>query len=195
MSEPGTFAKPVAGWRAFDEETILRRLETDPANLEFDGDKFVEKNVDILTSRTGGWIGTRFNMHLISEDLLSDFYVLGSDCIYRCWPQRPGMFRKPDVSVIRAARVEGRPRVVTVPPDLAVEVLSPNDVADDVTRKIELYREAGFGPVWVVNLPNRSIDVHAPDGSVTRHRGDDTITAGDALPGFEAKVSDLFPPA
>jgi Uma2 family endonuclease len=80
-----------------------------------------------------------------------------------------------------------------LPADLVVEVLSPNDLAYDVDRNIELYLEAGFGLVWVVNPEMKVVTVHRPDGSVSRLHEKDEITGESALPSFRRKVAEFFP--
>lgn len=96
----------------------------------------------------------------------------------------------------RAAKIDGGSRVMPIPPDLAVEIVPRGGHVADVDRAIQLYRSAGFGPVWVVHLPVRVVEVHHPDGSVERLGANDEIIAGPILPGFRRKVSELFgPPA
>src|SRR5436305_467664 len=56
--------------------------------------------------------------------------VYGSDTGYVCFPGRPKLVRKPDVSFVPAGRLPGgrTPKGhITVAPDLAVEVISPGD--------------------------------------------------------------------
>ena len=185
------FPPPTQG---LDEEAILRRLEVDDRNLEFDGENFLEKYVSVESCYVGLWIA-----HLFLTEALKtgDARVYGSDLIYRCWPETPKMFRKPDVSIVSADRVRAlgvNPRVMLIPADLAVEVISPTNTVDDLTDKIQLYRKAGFGPVWVVHLPVRMVEVHHPDGTVRRLRADDEIAAGPILPGFRRRVGELFGP-
>ena len=42
----------------------------------------------------------------------------------------------------------------SIPPDLAVEVVSPNDTVYDLDEKLEDYRAAGIPLVWVVYPPD-----------------------------------------
>ena len=179
-----------------DEEAILRRLELGDRNLEYDDGIFLEKNVSERSVYVGGWIYFLLMREAIKTGTAR---VYGSELIYRCWPEEPRRFRKPDASVIRAERVAALgpdPRTIRIAPDLAVEVISPTNTVDDLSEKLALYRAADFGPVWVAHLPTKIVDVHNRDGSVTRLRAGDEITAGDILPGFRHKIADLFgPPA
>ena len=77
-------------------------------------------------------------------------------------------------------------------PDLAVEVVSPHDLAYDVDSKVEGYLQAGVRLVWVVNPAARTVRVHRPDGSSATLRPGDQLTGGEVLPGFHCLIRDLF---
>jgi Uma2 family endonuclease len=81
------------------------------------------------------------------------------------------------------------------PPDLAVEVLSPNDRAVEVEDKIQQWLDAGTREVWVINLRRRTLTVHRSDKPPRVLRADDFLDGGDLLPNFRAKVAQLLPPA
>jgi Uma2 family endonuclease len=80
-----------------------------------------------------------------------------------------------------------------VVPDLAVEVISPNDLAEDLLVRIEEYLRGGVRLVWVV-YPKRQL-VHAYE-SLTQIRGltrADELDGGQVLPGFRLPLATLFP--
>lgn len=120
--------------------------------------------------------------------------VYGQDLAYRCHPDKPNWIRKPDVSVIRKERLTeiGNAGMMPIPADLAVEVISPNDLARDVNQKVEEYLAAGFKLVWVVSPETRMVDVYHADGGTARLRADDTIAAEAVLPEFRCRVADFF---
>jgi Uma2 family endonuclease len=123
--------------------------------------------------------------------------IVGSDTGYRCFPNNPLTVRKPDVSFVRAERWEPgflHEGFLTIVPDLAVEVVSLNDLAREVVQKIEEYLAAGFPLIWVVYPECRLVDIYRKDGSVTRLRADAEITGEDVLPGFRCLVASFFPP-
>lgn len=73
--------------------------------------------------------------------------------------------RRPDVAFVSAARWPlDRPVPATgdweVVPDLAVEVISPNDVYEDVLAKVGEYFDHGVRQVWVVSPRERRVDVY-----------------------------------
>ena len=79
--------------------------------------------------------------------------VWPADNGYQCFPHAPGLVRRPDVSFIRRGRLPGDVSPegwVRIPPDLAVEVVSPNDSAEELEEKLDDYRKAGVPLVWVI---------------------------------------------
>jgi Uma2 family endonuclease len=78
------------------------------------------------------------------------------------------------------------------PPDLAVEVLSPSDQADDMRIKIANYLAAGT-VVWVVEPEAKTVEVYTPGQKAEIFRLDDTVDGGGVLPGFTLAVKDMFP--
>ena len=81
---------------------------------------------------------------------------------------------------------------IRIPPDLAVEVVSPNDLADHMDFKVEEYLEAGVSLVWVISPNAETVTVHRADGSVTKLHNTDELSGETLLSGFRCKVSDLF---
>jgi Uma2 family endonuclease len=122
-------------------------------------------------------------------------WVFGADGGYRCF--RGGLtVRIPDVSVVLRERLpvesigEGW---LTIAPDIAVEVVSPNDRFNDVEGKIVDYLAAGTRLVWVVNPERRWVSVHRNNGTTNRLLEGDELTGEEVLPGFRVRVGDLFP--
>jgi Uma2 family endonuclease len=125
--------------------------------------------------------------------------VAGSEASYQCFPNNPNRVRRPAVSFIRIGRLtageepEGHCRIA---PDLAVEVVSPNDLYSEVEEKVVEYLGAGVRLVWVINPPTRTVRVHRADGTGADLGALDELDGEDVLPGFHCKIEDLFrPPA
>ncbi len=78
-----------------------------------------------------------------------------------------------------------------VAPDLAVEVISPGNNADDIHTKVLELLAAGAQIVCVVYPLTQTMVVHTVEGSKTLTL-DDTFYGGDVLPGFELKVAEIF---
>lgn len=122
--------------------------------------------------------------------------VRGAHGSYQIFPDDPGKVRAPDVSFIRRGRepagpAKGHSRVV---PDLVAEVISPNDLAEDLESKTEDYLRAGIPRIWVVNPVTQTVRVIRGDGSGTYLRVGDTLEGEDILPGFRLALADLFQP-
>ena len=83
-------------------------------------------------------------------------------------------------------------RLVDVPPDLAVEVISPSNQAADIQLKVLQLLNAGTSLVWVVYPDNKIVFVHSASGPKTLYEND-TLSGGDVLPGFEIRVGEIFP--
>lgn len=121
----------------------------------------------------------------------------GADFGLQIFVLQPGRVVKPDGCYLSAARLpSGLPANgwCRVAPDLAFEVVSPNDRAEDVEAKVRDFLAAGVLLVWVVYPATRSVTVHHPDGTAISLAGDARLTGEDILPGFATKVSELFPP-
>ena len=75
----------------------------------------------------------------------------------------PTRFRVPDVCVV----LGGKPKeqVITRPPFLCIEVLSPDDRVSETQQQIDDYLEFGVRYVWVMDPATRRAYVHAADGS------------------------------
>jgi Uma2 family endonuclease len=106
----------------------------------------------------------------------------------------PDTVRGPDVAFYSKERCPQIPEgYFEVPPDLAVEVLSPGDSYPRVLRKVNHYLECGVRVVWVVDPVARAVAVHLP-GEVPRTLEEsDTLTGNSALPNFSCRAADLFP--
>ena len=79
-----------------------------------------------------------------------------------------------------------------VVPDLAVEVISPHDLAVEVLEKVDDYFRAGVRLVWVMYPRHRRVFVHTTPKSITVLDASDTLDGGDVLPGFQIHLTDLF---
>ena len=106
----------------------------------------------------------------------------------------PDHVRAPDVAFVRRERIEAIGRQTGYwpeAPDLAIEVISPNDRYADVKEKVADWLAAGTRMVVVVNPRNRTVNVHTPDNTVTLTMGD-TLHGGDVVPGWQMPVADIF---
>ncbi len=113
-------------------------------------------------------------------------YVLAND---------PDILRIPDVSFIARERIPkgGLPQgYCPIPPDLAVEIVSPGDAATELRKKVREYLDAGVKLVWVLWPEERAVTVY-PAGAAPQELGpEDELSGGGVLPGFGVQVARLF---
>lgn len=103
--------------------------------------------------------------------------------------------RIPDVAFVIAERIptDGMPEgVVDFPPDLAVEIISPNDIHDKVSEKVLEYLEAGVRQVWLVSQKLRSITIFRSLTDVQVFTEDSELVSEDLLPGFRCSLKEIF---
>jgi Uma2 family endonuclease len=153
-----------------------------------------ESRVSILSSWVGGQIFGRIYNFCEGRQ---HGWCFPADGGLQCFPDRPKTVRKPDVSFVKRERL-GVDQIgegwLTLVPDLIVEVISPNDLAEEVEEKIEMFHKAGVPLIWVVSPTARNVRVLRSDGSTAVLREGDTISGEDVLPGFVCPVSSIFLP-
>lgn len=146
------------------------------------------------------WIGLELNYRI--RDYLQTNPIgqtFGPTASFQCFRHDRKQVRKPDGSFIAAGRLQGS-RIpkghIRIAPDLAIEVISPNDSYYVVDAKVHEYLDAGVRLVWVVNPDNRTIKVFRHDDPrPVELTVNDRVDGGDVLPGFSCPVVELFPPA
>jgi Uma2 family endonuclease len=111
-----------------------------------------------------------------------------------------GRNRKPDVAFVSSERWPAdRPQPVgdnawDVVPDLAVEVVSPTDFAEDVWDKVFEYFQAGVRLVWVISPKHRFAHVYESPTRLRLITESDALDGGEVLPGFRLPLARLFDP-
>lgn len=107
----------------------------------------------------------------------------------------PDTLRGPDLAFVGRERFEAVGDVTTAfpgAPDLAVEVLSPNDRPGDVHAKVADYLAAGTRLVWIVDPEARSVLVYPPLLAPRVLQASDVLDGGEVLPGFSVQVDELL---
>jgi Uma2 family endonuclease len=185
IANPGTLFTP-------DD---LLRME-DAVNYELVDGKLVERHMGMESSEIA--LRIAFLLALFLRDRRTG-RLFGADASYQCFPAALTKIRKPDVSFIPSDRIPGGKLPAghcPIAPGLAVEVVSPGDLAYEVEEKVAEYLEAGVPLVWIVNPPTRTVRVRRPKtsnrGPVAELSGEDLISGEDVLPGFSCKVSEFF---
>ena len=107
----------------------------------------------------------------------------------------PDTVRAPDIAFITRERIEQtgvykgfRPGA----PDLAVEVLSPGDTAEEVEEKTAEWLAAGARAVWIVSPKRRTVTVYRSLKNIELLTEQDELDGGDVVPGFRCRVAEIF---
>jgi Uma2 family endonuclease len=104
----------------------------------------------------------------------------------------PRIVRQPDVAVGLGRWDAPEDGWYQGAPDIAVEVLSPGNTAEDIELKISQYLAAGAKLVWIVSPKAKHVRIYRADGTHTLLRETDSLTGEAVLPGFSLSLSDLF---
>ncbi len=99
--------------------------------------------------------------------------------------------RLPDISFISGKRASVEHGSVRQMPDLAVELMSPDDTLEEAKDKAHYYLLNGSQKVWLLDWKKKQIWVCTADDEVVPNEGD-TLDGGDVLPGFKLAVADIF---
>ncbi len=109
--------------------------------------------------------------------------------------RNPDTVRAPDVGFVRRERMEETGLVDGYwpgPPDLAVEVISPNDLYTEVAEKVEEWLKAGTRMVVVVDPRRRVATVHRPGREAVTLAEGEILDGDDVVQGWRMEVGDIF---
>ena len=109
--------------------------------------------------------------------------------------RNPDVVRGADIGFVQASRIpEGRLPVKfwEGAPDLAVEVVSPDDTVNEVEEKVGDYLDSGTRLVWVVNPRRKTVTVHRPGAQPVILRVGDALDGAGVVPGFRTDVAAIF---
>jgi len=107
----------------------------------------------------------------------------------------PDTVRAPDVAFVSRERMpqSGVPAGYWPgPPDLAIEVVSPNDRRSQVEGKALHWLAAGTRAVVVLDPPLRTATVYRARNDIRVLTAEERLDLDDVVPGWSAGVSELF---
>ncbi len=142
-----------------------------------------------IASRLQNSLGPYVQVNALGTTVPEMLFVLDAD---------ERLKRRPDVAFVSAERwpLDRRPPREgdwPVVPDLAVEVVSPNDVMTDVLAKVGEYFERGVRQVWVVVPAERQVYVYDSRDAV-RIVAEPAALETPLVPGWRLPVATLFGP-
>jgi Uma2 family endonuclease len=109
--------------------------------------------------------------------------------------RNPDTVRGADIGFVAAQRVSASGRTAGFwegAPDLAVEVLSPDDTIKEAEEKVDDYLDGGCRMVWVVNPKRRTVTIYRPNSAPAIVGDTQELDGQDIVPGFRCRVSEIF---
>jgi Uma2 family endonuclease len=169
----------------------LARMPTDEPWELWEGELRKVPGAGGVASGLAHWIGVLLSLFVRPRNL---GWVTGADGTYIIL-RDPQTILVPDAAFVRWDRLPGRvvpAGYIPVPPDLAVEVISPSDEPGDIVKKRELYRKAGVPLVWWVDPKRRTVAVYRQGQLVAELGEADELDGEDILSGFRLPVAEIF---
>ncbi len=167
--------------------TLEEFLESDLEGYEYVEGELIPK---MPTSLKHGKIISKLLLRLLPhvyENELGDVYP--ADTGFRVGER----LLVPDVAFVSKARIpEDADKASPIPPDLAVEVVSPTDVLNRIVEKAFAYLAAGTQLVWVVEPKSKTVMVYRSETDIKLLTRNDTLTGEDVVEGFSCPVVELF---
>jgi Uma2 family endonuclease len=136
-------------------------------------------------------IGTYLNLFVLKHKL-GEAYAAETGFILK---RNPDTVRAPDVAFVtaeRAARQSQETGFFEGAPDLAVEVISPSEMMDEIENKLFDYLNAGTQVVWLVFPRTQSITAYRSLTDIRTYSVEDAIDCAELLPGFTLAVKEIF---
>jgi Uma2 family endonuclease len=174
-------------------------LTTEPQSVEPDGfyevvdGKVVEKP---LMSAFESWLADELVRLVNLFDPTSRFGRVHQEMLFLIDRERT-LKRQPDVAFVSAERWPTHRRAPKangwdVIPDLAVEIVSPSNSANEIMAKRLEYFQAGVRLVWIVYPEYSEVHVYDSPHSVRILKRGDDLDGGAVLPGFRLSLSEWF---
>ena len=167
--------------------TLEEFLESDLEGYEYVNGELIPRMPTSLKHGTISLkLGSRLLLH-VDENQLGDVYPASTG--FRVGER----MLIPDVAFVSIARIpEDTDKASPIPPDLAVEVVSPTDMLNRIVEKAFAYLEAGTQLVWVVEPKSKTVTVYRSETDIKLLTRNDTLTGEDVVEGFACSVAELF---
>jgi Uma2 family endonuclease len=171
-------------------------METDEALYELvDGQRVEMPPMSIRAVMVASKLGAELNTFVKGSNLGQIF----PEMLFRIpVTEDTSRERRPDIAFVSYKRwPAGSPEdpdanAWEVVPDLAIEVISPTDRAEEQREKVLEYFRAGVGSVWVVYPKLCLIDVYESPTRVQVLTEADTLQGDPILPGFQLPLAGFF---
>ena len=140
-----------------------------------------------IAAQIGGCLGA-----FVATNGLGGTYAAGTGFII---DTAPDTVRAPDVSFVARERAEATAEergFFPGAPDLAVEVISPNDRYNEVEEKVSDWLRAGTQMVVVIDPYQRTATVYRAPDDIRVLTERDVLDGGDVVSGWKMPLGDVF---
>jgi Uma2 family endonuclease len=174
------------------ERDLQIMVERDKRLVELIDGTLVEKPVGYLESLIASWLIKELGNFVDDRNL---GYVSGEAGMIR---MISGRVRLPDVAFVSVSDLPNgelpRQPIPTLPPTLAVEILSETNTKLEIRQKLKEYFESGSRLAWIIDPQTRTVAVYdrfseTPAQSLQET---DALDGRDVLPGFSLPIAKLF---
>jgi len=100
--------------------------------------------------------------------------------------------RIPDISFLTVEQIEAARKNEKQTSIFAIEILSPNEILQDIEEKIQDYFDAGTKLVWYISPKQEQIYTYTSPTEVKILKGEDVCSATPVLSDFSFSVKDMF---
>lgn len=107
----------------------------------------------------------------------------------------PDTVRAPDIAFVSSQRLQGlgsETGYFPGAPDLAIEIISPNDRHNEVEEKVEDWLAHGARMVVTVNPRTRTATVYRSLDNIRMIRGEGRLEGEDVVPGWVLPLAEVF---
>lgn len=173
-------------------EDVLRLADAGQCFELVDGELVEMSPTSFLHGEIENLVGRRFGDDVERRNLGK---VVTGEVLFQL-DRSAAISRAADVAFVRRDRLPRQRNVSGAfegAPDLAVEIVSPSNTAEQLQRKIRDWLTYGAVAVLVMFPSIPSVVLWRANGAVEL-QGDDLLDLDPALPGFRCPVRDLFPP-
>jgi len=179
---------PVPGMATVDD--VIRHLDASDKRLyELVDGTLVEKAMGFQESIIGVYISTRIRVHVELDQL---GIVAGADGPFLL---TAGRIRFPDVSFVPWSAIPDDAcieKLSSLPPVLAIEVLSESNTRAEIDRKLEDYFAAACRLAWVIDPKTETARVYTSAAKFEVFNADTSLDGGTVLPGFLLSLKAVF---
>jgi Uma2 family endonuclease len=139
-----------------------------------------------LAVRLGGRLDEHVHRLGLGTVLVESGYVL---------KRAPDTVRGPDISFLSITRLppDSIPeQFIPGAPDLAVEIVSPDDRWSEIEEKLADYLTSGVRVVWLIDPRPQRVILRYPDRPIRVLTGNELLDGEDVVPGFSLALAELF---